>query len=270
MSSIGHLFREARNKKSITFEEAHSRTKIHPRVLQLLEEDKFDKLPSPMFVKSFLKTYAEFLEMNPEEIVRAYESEGVEPPAQTIYIRPAAERDKKTLIPFDKSLLVIPALVLALLAGGGSIYFLMKKAAHHPWKDKKILNIIKPSKAKSAKAEAKPAKPEVLDGFNASDWLRHPALNNFPKIGKKEPLHLKIKAADAVWLRVTSDGKVLFQSILKTGVTETWTASDHFELWTGNASNMALTLNNYDLGSPGKGVMKKMAINRQGVRAVTG
>ena len=53
---------------------------------------------------------------------------------------------------------------------------------------------------------------------------------------------------------------------MKRGATETWTASDHFEIWTGNASNMELSLNNYDLGSPGKGVTKKMLIGREGVR----
>ena len=66
MSSIGTVLKEARTKKSISLEDVHSKIKIHPRVLQLLEEDKFEKLPSSVFAKSFLKSYAEFLEVNSE------------------------------------------------------------------------------------------------------------------------------------------------------------------------------------------------------------
>ena len=121
------------------------------------------------------------------------------------------------------------------------------------------------------KKEGEPAKKAAAeDAFDASGWLRHPLMGNFPKLGKKDTLRLKIKAADSVWLRITSDGKVLFQSILKPGVTETWTANERFEIWTGNASNMELNLNNYDLGSPGKGVTKKMVINREGVQIASG
>ena len=249
MSTIGNVLKEARSKKSISLEEVHSRIKIHPRVLQLLEEDKFEKLPSPVFVKSFLKSYAEFLEVNPEEIIRRYEKEDQKEPAQILYIKPAAEREKKTIFAVDKSLLVLPAILLIVLFTGFFAVSLFKKAAHH-LKEKKVAVVSKSSK--TAKVEA--VKPAQENTFDSENWLRHTQLGNFPKIGKKDALKLKIKAADNVWLRVTCDGKVLFQSILKQGVTEAWTAKDHFEIWTGNASNMELSLNNYDLGSPGKGV----------------
>lgn len=277
MSSIGGILKEARDKRSISLEEVHSRIKIHPRMLQLLEEDKFEKLPSPVFVKSFLRTYAEFLEMNPEDIVRAYDRGDRKDPAQVLYIKPAAERDKKTLFNFDKSILVLPAILLIVVAAIATIFFTYRAAATH-LKDKKAASSAsKGSKASRSElsSKSKSAKTEVSvtdegkapdNAFNSDDWLRHTQQENFPKIGKKDPLKLKIKAVDNVWLRVTCDGKALFQSILKRGVTEAWTTSDHFEIWTGNASNMELSLNNYDLGSPGKGVTKKMLISREGVR----
>ncbi len=265
MSSIGSLLKEARNKKAISLEEVHFRIKIHPRVLQLLEEDKFEKLPSPVFVKSFLRSYAQFLEMNPEEIVRAYEKEGVREPMQQLYIRSAAERERKNFFNFDKSLLIIPVIILVLFIAGGFLSFFLKTATHH-LKGKRVVSIIKSSKAKSVKTEIKPVKAAMEASVSENDWLRHVSLGNFPKIGKKDTLTLKIKAADTVWLKITSDGKVLFQSILKRGITETWTAGDHFEIWTGNASDMNLILNNYDLGSPGKGVIKRMLINHEGIR----
>lgn len=262
MSSIGTQLKEARNKKALSLEEVHSRTKIHPRVIQLLEEDKFDKLPSPLFVKSFLKSYAELLEINPEEMARAYEKVEPKQPQQVLFIRPAAEREKKDFLRFDRSLFVLPILVLGVLGVGGGAIFLTKAAVHRLHEKKAVVTMVKSSK--TSKTESQKNSPETAS--NPDNWLRSAPLGNFPKIGKKEALHLKITAADNVWLRVTCDGKVLFQSILKRGIAEAWTANDHFEIWTGNASSMQLILNNHDLGSPGKGVTKKMIVNREGVR----
>lgn len=254
MSTIGSVLKEARNKKSISLEEVHSRIKIHPRVIQLLEEDKFERLPSPMFVKSFLRSYAEFLEVNPEEIVRQYEKGDHKEPTQILYLKPAAAYERKTLLNFDKSLLVLPVILLVILVAGASAFFLVKKAAHH-FKGKGV--VVTKKETSKAAAENK---------SNSENWLRQPRLGNFPKVGEKESLRLKIKAVDLVWLRITCDGKVLFQSVLKRGANETWTANDHFEIWTGNASGMELSLNNFNIGSPGKGVIKKMLISREGVR----
>src|SRR3989338_1400026 len=191
MNSIGGVLKEARNKKSISLEEVHSRIKIHPRVIQLLEEDKFDKLPSPVFVKSFLKSYAEFLEVNPEEIVRAYDKEGRKDPAQVLFIKSAAEREKKTIFNFDKSLLVLPVILLVLIAGGFAVFSLVKTAQHHLTEKKVVSNTARFSKASRPEA---PGKEAAEKAFNADNWLRHAELHNFPKIGKKDALHLKIKA----------------------------------------------------------------------------
>src|SRR3989338_8992259 len=93
-ASIGATLKEARNRKSVSLEDVHARIKIHPRVLQLLEENKFEKLPSSLFVKSFLRSYAEFLELNAGELLEAYEKEGRKEPEQVLFIKPAEMREK--------------------------------------------------------------------------------------------------------------------------------------------------------------------------------
>ena len=118
MNSIGSTLKEARSRKSVSFEEVHAKIRIHPRVLQLLEEEKFDKLPSPLYVKSFLRSYAEYLEVNPDEILGAYEKAALRDPEQHYYIPTADERLAGP--PLRKELLVLPAAVcvLALLGFG--------------------------------------------------------------------------------------------------------------------------------------------------------
>lgn len=251
-SSIGSALKEARTKKTISLEEVHAKLRIHPRVLQLLEEDKFEKLPSPLFVKSFLKSYADFLEINSEELVSAYEKEKKEDPEQVLYIKSADPAMAEGYRPFHVMVGACAALLLLFVLVG------------HPSKMAKTLN----SKLKKSTAKATTQEPKKIPEDVSSDWLNSPSLGNFPRINRSTPLSLEVKALDAVWVHVTCDGVVTFQGILKKGGFETWGAKGAIEIWTGNASNMALFINKNPLGSPGKGVVKKILISHDGVRIV--
>ncbi len=257
MNSIGTVLKEARAKKAISLEEVHTKIKIHPRVLQLLEDGKFDRLPSPIFVKSFLRSYAEFLELSPEELIQTYEKEDRKEPEQVLFLRTPEER--KTLQdpyrPIFRAALT-GLLIIAVLVSG---IFLWKKV--HPI-------LIKTKERKTALAPESSLKPAAAASKTQNPWLRSVELGNFPKINKKTRLELKVRAIDNVWLRVTCDEKVLFQSILQKGTVESWKANESIELWTGNASSTDLILNHTSLGSPGKGVAKKMLISREGVKLI--
>ncbi len=267
--AIGSTLKEARSRQSLTLEDVHAKIKIHPRVLQLLEEEKFEKLPSPVFARSFLKSYALFLNVDAEEVLRAYEQVERKEPEQSLFLKPPAMRDRSAA-GFDRRLLVAPGLLVAALVAG----FLLFQAAKgigravSGWQKPAWLAAgpSKPSaskkKAAATRAAAQPASQKKAE----TDWLRSPDLGNFPAIPKKTPLDLKIKAVDNVWMRVTADGKVVFQSILKRGATQAWSAAEGFEIWTGNSSNMVLTLNGFNIGSPGRGVVKKLMISHQGVK----
>lgn len=255
--SIGSILKGARDQKSITLEDVHAKIKIHPRVLQLLEEDKFEKLPSPLFVKSFLRSYAEFLDLNAGELIEAYEKEGRKEPEQVLFIKPAEIREKiRSREVFDKNIFIFP-LVAALAAGVLWAGFSFSKQAGIGWPKKATPT----SSQKKVEAQKNATMQAKSDG-----WIRSPVQGNFPNLEKTSPLKLKIKALDNVWLRVTCDGKVLFQSILRRDSSEVWTASFVIEIWTGNSSNMTLSLNGFSLGSPGRGVVKKLTVTHQGVK----
>lgn len=247
MSSIGNQLKEARSKKTLSLDDVYSRIKIHPRVLNLLEEGRFEKLPSPLFVKSFLKSYAEFLELSPENIIQAYEKEDQKDPEQVLFIKPV---DAKPAASTPKNLL--PGLVaICLIAAVGFCSFYLVKASTHFFKKKT-----------SIRASQKIPVQET----KKIEWLRSVERGDYPTISSKTPLELKIHATDNVWLHITCDGKVLFQSILKRGSSESWSANKSIEVWTGNASSMNLVLNRLDLGSPGKGAVKKIILTREGAR----
>ncbi len=269
-ATIGASLKEARTKKSVSLDDVHAKIKIHPRVLQLLEEDKFEKLPSPLFAKSFLKSYAEFLELNTDSLLEIYDREKQKEPDQVLFLRPAdpTAKHKANAKIETKRIAGIALVVLALLLflSGipqktiGAWAMKMKPAKSATSK------AIKKDKEKKDDAVLQTKTQQDAEVKNEAEWLNSVKLGNFPQISKKSPLDLEIRALDAVWVHITGDGAVLFQGILKKGVSGKYSAKDMIEVWTGNAANMSLWLNKTSLGSPGKGFVKKMQISRDGIR----
>ena len=72
MPEIGATLREARMRQRIDISEIESRTKIRAKYLRALENEEWDLLPGPTFVKSFLRTYAEALELDARLLLEEY------------------------------------------------------------------------------------------------------------------------------------------------------------------------------------------------------
>ncbi len=73
MGNLGQLLQEAREQKGVSLEEVEEATRIRQKFLQALEEGDFGALPAETYVKGFLRTYAMYLELDPEELVALYE-----------------------------------------------------------------------------------------------------------------------------------------------------------------------------------------------------
>jgi cytoskeletal protein RodZ len=69
---IGSSLRDARVRQDFDFPTLEERTKIRPKYLRALEEERFDILPAPTYVKGFLRTYADALGLDPQPFVDEY------------------------------------------------------------------------------------------------------------------------------------------------------------------------------------------------------
>src|SRR5215218_6482548 len=72
MPSIGETLREARMRQRLDIADVEMRTKIRAKYLRALENEEFGMLPGPTFVKTFLRTYAEALGLDPQVLVEEY------------------------------------------------------------------------------------------------------------------------------------------------------------------------------------------------------
>jgi cytoskeleton protein RodZ len=72
MASIGETLREARMRQRLDIADVEERTKIRAKYLRALENEEFGMLPGATFVKTFLRTYAEVLGLDPHALVEEY------------------------------------------------------------------------------------------------------------------------------------------------------------------------------------------------------
>lgn len=84
MPSFGEKLKQEREKRKITLEQISVSTKIGTRMLQALEEDKFNQLPGGIFNKGFVRAYSRFVGLDEDQTVAEYlQASGDAPPVVT-------------------------------------------------------------------------------------------------------------------------------------------------------------------------------------------
>lgn len=69
MPDIGSTLREARMRARIDISEVEARTKIRAKYLRAIENEEWDLLPGPVYIKSFLRAYGDYLGLDSRMLV---------------------------------------------------------------------------------------------------------------------------------------------------------------------------------------------------------
>ena len=105
-------------RQKVNIEELEQSTKIRAKYLRALENEEFGLLPGPTYVKSFLRTYAEKLGLDPQLLVEEFKAQYEEPEPVEFQPMPTPGRDRRRRPPpvrFGPGAAITVA-VLALLA----------------------------------------------------------------------------------------------------------------------------------------------------------
>ncbi len=79
-SPLGEALRRARTAKGLTIEDAERVTRIPRKYLEALELENFSILPAPVYARGFLRSYAQYLALNPDELLPFFPVGHVEEP----------------------------------------------------------------------------------------------------------------------------------------------------------------------------------------------
>jgi len=265
--TIGSQLRKARLARQVSLEDVYEKTKIRPSVIAALEDDNFSKMPEPIYVKSFLKEYAKYLGLDLKAILDEY-SALIMPGQQeetenntTENSHPAEGKTPRAKRHINLSNAVKPVLFgIAVIILSLALVRLPRiaKNAFRPFFTRNDKQQMPAKKVLPVKQQAK-----AQDSIASDEKYTVPS--GVLTIPKNEKLDLWVKVNDDVWIELKRDGDIVFKSVLKKGTEKNWQAEEGFELWTGNASAMEITLNKNSLGSIGRGVKKGIVINRQGI-----
>ncbi|HSN83190.1 MAG TPA: helix-turn-helix domain-containing protein [Polyangiales bacterium] len=73
--SIGDYLKTERETRRLSLEEVSSTTRIPRRTLESLEENRFEELPSGVFVRGFIKAYASAVDIDAGEVLARFDQQ---------------------------------------------------------------------------------------------------------------------------------------------------------------------------------------------------
>ena len=119
VNSIGQVLRDTRLSQSKNIQEISQILRIRQIYLDAIENNDFAQLPGKIYIIGFIKTYAEYLQLDSEEIIRAYKSGDLAETINTDLVFP-------TIVPEDgmpNKLTLLLGFMIAIAGYGGWYYF---------------------------------------------------------------------------------------------------------------------------------------------------
>ena len=268
-SGVGALLRTEREKQGLTREDIADATKLRRHFIDALEEEEWDKLPPPVFVKGFITSYARTLHLNAREILKLYDRDvPTESAPHRFYVEPSKGKKWRIL------------LILLLLGAIGVAYYLWKgypdrKAAPVPEKalppliQKELSREPPLQKQRAAEAkkemappvEAKPEPPPTLEVKETPGEIPPPVEEKIevstPEVTEVQPAPLVLRAdiRGRTWIRICVDDKEAKEYVFQPGSRPQWEAEKGFHVIVGNAAGVEFEFNEKilkDLGTAGQ------------------
>jgi cytoskeleton protein RodZ len=116
---VGETLRNARLAQGLELVDVERVTKIRPRFLRAIEDEHWDVLPGRAYARGFLRTYAEFLDLDPDPLVEML-NRALEPAADEVPPEPVVQHGT---LPSGLLGQLRPRLLAAL--GGGALIILL-------------------------------------------------------------------------------------------------------------------------------------------------
>lgn len=284
---LGEKLKQARLEKNISLEEIYKQTKIHPRVLTALEENRAEEQLGFVYIKSFLKIYAQYLGLDAAGLLEEYARSGAKKGsgAGAVVEQHRATVKEKKVPPVNSF-----------------------SARDSRLPDKKPEAALNGKPAPAVNADKQPPAPVPVNRHPAgvksaaiSEGIKTIPLFNavlaivvtvalifsfnlvFKNKGqqqktivqqqtpasqpakKMQDLMLEVKAKDACWLQVEADKQVVFQNTLLKGADERWRAEERLELRIGKPEALEVVFNGQTVDLKKIQVKKALVVTREGI-----
>jgi len=249
--SIGATLRAERLRRGKDMAAIAAETKICVPILEALESDRFDCMPSGSYRRSFLRQYARALGMDEDEAVTVFQQQYEEPPVAL----PAPPKRR----PF-RHLSGVACLLLAATAFAG-----LYKVAESGLAERKSAAITPPP-VPSARPQGEAAKA-VSQGEAARAVSQGETARAVSEDTPTAPVRVGLTVTEPVWVSVKCDGNPKYTGVLAPAENRTFEASVSVIVLIGNAGGLAISLNGKPVGPiGGHGETLTLELTPSGVR----
>lgn len=255
MGALGERFRQARLDRQATFQDAQRETRIHRRFLEALENEDLATLPAPVYARGFIRTYSDYLGIDPEIMLGLYvRMHGPDEPPE---IQSATTRIVSPK-PISLRLLGIgTGVVLALLLLGylwsqyNSFVESVRQVEATPTPRATAGVVVSPVTTPVVVGPA--VSPVIPSGSPTPVALAAPTPAPTPARG----IQVEARVTERSWLAVWVDGQQVIAEEVRPGFTRTFTAEQSVRMRVGNAAGVSVTVNGISqsaLGARGQAV----------------
>ncbi len=230
--ALGQRFRAAREARGLSLSDVAEQIRIRAVYLAAIEDESWSTIGAPVYIRGFLRTYARFLGMDPEEAVAAFNR--TQPiPAEPAGLTSSAALERDPGARRRGSLVLwIAGTVAALL-----IAFVVYNE----------LTLRRPEVA--ANAASPPPTSPVASTSSLPTSLATPARPSPAVEYGARSLALVLSAPS--WLRVTVDGSVSIEGTFPAGTSKTFHGKNAL-VRIGNAGGVEIYVDGKDVGKLGK------------------
>jgi cytoskeleton protein RodZ len=269
-SSLGIFLKKSREERHIELDDIAEATRIRRYCLEAIENDEWDKLPSKVFIKGFLKSYAEFLGLDKEAVIHHYlrtsSVETTEPGA----VKKIRSRSVKPCLIMIASVLALLFIIAVIYLNERNISITNKAFEHLGTQsiEKKMEGIAKKedtnqkdeTEREMLLSEDEGAGDEVtkitlkskpVGDTKVLEDLRTPMKNEEEKKPLLPKLILTANVKDQTWVAISIDERSVKEYLFQSGQTSQWTAEKNFNILIGNAAGIEFSLNGKKVGNLG-------------------
>jgi cytoskeleton protein RodZ len=271
---IGPVLEQARKQLGLTLDDVEQATKIRKRYLAGLEREDYGVLPDAVYAQGFLKTYANYLGLDGEDLSRQLKDRRKPRRERTINFGPPKRSDfEQPLITpgglsgtrkrkvSTASVLTVVVAVFALVAVIGILYYVGRGAQtsdtngqappqsaekNAPNSDQDASRAKAPEDASGTKNEGEAGQGEKAENEAAAQEPEAPP----------DTLRVVINVQQRPsWLSIQSDGILAYEDIAQPGFSQTFEADRELSITTGDAGAVTVEVNGQNvgvLGGPGE------------------
>jgi len=275
---LGEWLRRRREELGISLEQAEADTRIRLRYLEALESEEYDALPDPVVGRGFLRNYATYLGLDPQEAADRFSGKVAPPEPESLSVegptpftagpfRPVSLHQMPGRRPrwvWIAGLAVIVVAGLAGLAWWGYPYLSawltreqptspsIAATSTQPATTGGLATVTRTPSADVAVTEAATATPEGSTPTPRPTRMPTHTPSPTPSPSVYTGIFLELVFVDTSWIQVTVDGVREFQGELEADTYRSWYGEERIELRIGNAGAVQVTVNGQSLGALGE------------------